>query len=89
MTSRSWVSMAKATRTASPFQQPISKPSDAQRRLEAGATTAPSCARPIRRPVQGCSSKEAWRMSRKTRFRLTGGPPAPRLALFSRAATRR
>jgi len=45
MTSRSCVSMAKATRTTSPFQQGISKPSDAQRRFEAGATTVPSWAR--------------------------------------------
>ena len=45
MTSRLWVSIAKATRTTSPFQQGISKPSDAQRWFEAGATTVPSWAR--------------------------------------------
>ena len=42
MTSRSWVSMAKATRTTSPFQQGISKPSEAQRWFDAAAATVPS-----------------------------------------------
>lgn len=68
MTSRSWVSIAKATRTASLFQQGISKPSDAQRWLDAAAMTVPSCARMARRPVWGCSSNEACRMMRKTRL---------------------
>ena len=80
---------AEATRTTSPLQQGTSKPSDAQRRFEAGATTVPSWARIGRLPVQGCSSNEAWRMSRRTRFRLAGGSPELRLARFSRAVTRR
>jgi hypothetical protein len=89
MTSRSWVSMAKAMRTTSPFQQEISKPSDAQRRFEAGATTAPSWARIGRLPVCGYSVSEARCMRRRTRFRLTGGSQEACLARFSRAATRR
>jgi hypothetical protein len=42
-TSQSWVSMAKATRTASPFQHGISNTSAAQRRFEAAVATALSC----------------------------------------------
>lgn len=37
-----WLWIAKATRTTSPFQQEISRPSDAQLWLEAAATTLPS-----------------------------------------------
>jgi hypothetical protein len=39
------VSIAKATWTISPFQQGISRPSDAQRWLESGAMTVSSWAR--------------------------------------------
>lgn len=42
MISRSCVSMAKAMGTTSPFRHGISRPSDAQRWLEAAATTLPS-----------------------------------------------
>ena len=45
MSSWSWVSMAKATRTTSPFQQGILRPSEARRRLEAAAMTVPWWAR--------------------------------------------
>jgi hypothetical protein len=89
ITSRSWVSMAKATRTTSPSQQGISKPSEAQRRFEAGATTVPSWARIGRLPVCGRGVREAWRIGRRTRFRLTDGSSELRLARFSRAVTRR
>jgi hypothetical protein len=89
MISRSWVSMANAMRTTSPFQQVISNPSEAQRWLEAGAMTTPSCARMTLLPVQGCSRSEAMRIRRKTRLWLSDGLPEPRLARFSRAVTRR
>ena len=68
MTSRSWVSMAKATRTTSRFQQGISKPSEDQRWFDAAAMTVPSCARMGCRAVWGWSSNDAWRMRRKTRL---------------------
>jgi hypothetical protein len=55
-TSRSWVSIANATRTASPFQHGISNTSAAQRRFEAGVPTSPSCGRCRPRPVWGASS---------------------------------
>jgi hypothetical protein len=58
-TSRSWVSMAKVTRTASPFQHRISNTSEAQRRFEASVATSPSCGRCRPRPVHGASSRPA------------------------------
>lgn len=51
MISRLWVSMANAMRTTPPFQQGISNPSEAQRWLEAGAMTTPSCARMTHRRI--------------------------------------
>jgi hypothetical protein len=42
ITSRSWQSRAKATRTASPFQQVNSRPSEHQRTLERIVATWPS-----------------------------------------------
>jgi hypothetical protein len=49
--SRSQVSRAKATRTASPFQQGISKQSEVQRRFDRIVMICPSCARPGGLPV--------------------------------------
>jgi hypothetical protein len=40
-------------------------------------------------PVQGCSSRQAMRIRRKTRLWLRRGRPADRLARFSKAVTRR
>ena len=48
MISRSWVSMANATWTPLPFQQGVTKPSEAQRWFDADATTLPSCTRMTR-----------------------------------------
>ena len=45
MASRSQQSSAKATRTRSPLSQPISKPSEHQRRLRASTAMRPSCHR--------------------------------------------
>ena len=45
MASRSQQSSAKATRTRSPLSQPISKPSEHQRRLRASTAMRPSCRR--------------------------------------------
>jgi transposase len=53
-----WVSVANAIRTASPLQRGISNPSEAQRRLEAGAMTAPSCQAP--HAGHRCSRRQRW-----------------------------
>ena len=65
MISRSWASMMKATRTRSPFQQAISKPSEHQRRFERMTMTLPSWTRPVLRPVCLASSMLFCRMIRK------------------------
>src|SRR5712671_4717813 len=54
MASRSQQSSAKATRTRSPLSQPISKPSEHQRRLRSSTAMRPSCRR---------STPPAWRSS--------------------------
>jgi len=51
ITSRSWQSRAKATRTTSPFQQVNSSASEHQRQFERIVATRPSCSRGRRRPV--------------------------------------
>ena len=66
----------RPNRTTSPFQQGMSKPSEAQRWLEAGATTVPSWARMARRPVCGCRSREERRMRRKTRLWVSVACPS-------------
>src|SRR5712671_7724482 len=58
MTSRSWQSRAKATRTTSPLQQVNSSASEHQRLFERIVATWRSCSRTRRRPVWR-SSKEA------------------------------
>src|ERR1700722_19039847 len=52
--SRSQQSSAKAIRTLSPLSQPISKPSEHQRRLRSSTAMRPSCRR---------SAPPAWRSS--------------------------
>src|ERR1051325_6748997 len=51
MTSRSWQSRAKASRTTSPFQQVNSSASEHQRQFELIAATWPSCSRARRRAL--------------------------------------
>ena len=64
MISRSWVSMAKAMRTTSPFQQGISRPSDAQRWLVADASQsgamAPTKPEDIARGQAAEARFQAW-----------------------------
>ena len=60
MTSRSWQSRAKATRTISPFQQVNSSASEHQRMFERIAITWPSCSRGVRRPVWRCRSSPCF-----------------------------
>ena len=63
ITSRSWQSSAKATRTTSPFQQVNSSASEHQRQFERIVATFPSCSRGRRRPV--------WRSSKRPYFRIS------------------
>jgi hypothetical protein len=88
-TSRSWVSIAKAIRTASPFQHGISNTSAAQRRFEAAVATAPSCGRCRPRPVCGASSNPARFITRKTRLWFTRARPSASAWRFSSAVIRR
>ncbi len=64
MTSRSWLSTAKATRTISPFQQVNSSASEHQRSLERLVMTVPSWVRGTRRPVCRASNKPLFFISR-------------------------
>jgi hypothetical protein len=59
MISWSWVSITKAKRTTSLFQQGLSRPLRAQHRLEAGTMTMPSGVRVGHLPVWSCNSSEA------------------------------
>ena len=64
MTSLSWLSRAKATRTISPFQQVNSRASEHQRSLERLVMIVPSWARGKRRPVCRASNKPLYFISR-------------------------
>jgi hypothetical protein len=78
ITSRSWQSRAKATRTTSPFQQVNSSASEHQRTFERIVATWPSCSRDRRRPVWRSSMSPCFFINRKTRLALTGASPADR-----------
>src|ERR1700761_8045753 len=71
ITSRSWQSSAKATRTTSPFQQVNSSASEHQRTFERIVATWPSCSRGRRRPVWRSSVSPCFFINRKTRLALT------------------
>jgi hypothetical protein len=58
MASQSQQSSAKAIRTLSPLSQPISKPSEHQRRLRWWTAMRPSCRRSA--PLAWRSSKRPW-----------------------------
>ena len=64
ITSRSWQSRAKATRTTSPFQQVNSSASEHQRQFERIVATWPSCSRGRRRPVWRSSKRPCFFISR-------------------------
>jgi len=64
MTSRSWLSRAKATRTISPFQQVNSSASEHQRSFERLVMMVPSCARGTRRPVCRANRSACFFISR-------------------------
>jgi hypothetical protein len=56
-TSRSQQSRANATRTFSPLSQPISNPSEHQRRLDCSTATRPTCQRASAPPAWSYSSR--------------------------------
>src|ERR1700684_1387719 len=64
MTSRSWLSRAKATRTISPFQQVNSSASEHQRSLEQLVMIVPSWTRGMRRPICRASNNPFFFINR-------------------------
>ena len=87
-TSRSWQSSVNATRTRSPFQQRMFRPSPHHRWFESGRRIVPVCGRSLRRIFPG---KVSWwiRMIRRIRLRLYGFMPSRRRSRLTRACTRR
>jgi len=79
----------KATRTISPFQQVISKPSEHQRRFERMTMTLPSWTRPVLRLVCLVSSRPFCCMIRNTRLWLIAGAPVLARSRFASAEMRR